>query len=167
MTDFEGQHAWITGGGSGIGLATARRFVDAGAKVTIVGRDAEKLAKSAEHLGSAASWQSVDVGDEAGVRDAVAEANARAPVTIAVANAGTGDAAPFFDLMAELVCRDDQSEMHAYKLQQAAYEEYYATREPLRRVHMVAAAKHMAGIAQLRPQTVYPQTLALAGVAAH
>jgi hypothetical protein len=68
---------------------------------------------------------------------------------------------PFFDLMAELVCRDDQSEMHAYKLQQAAYEEYHATREPFRRVHMVAAAKHLAGVVQLRPQTVYASARAL------
>ena len=74
------------------------------------------------------------------------------------------DAAPFLDLMAELVCRDDQSEMHAYKLQQAAFEEYAASREPFRRVHLVAAAKHAACVARLRPRTVHPRArAALAG----
>ena len=72
-----------------------------------------------------------------------------------------GDPAPFLASMAELVCRDDQSEMHAYKMQQAAFEEYAATREPLRRVHLVAAAKHAACVARLRPRTVWPRACAL------
>ncbi len=71
------------------------------------------------------------------------------------------DPAAFFDLMAEQVCRDDQSEMHAYKMQQAAYEEFYATREELRGVHLVAAAKHAATVARLNPKTVYPRARAL------
>ena len=71
------------------------------------------------------------------------------------------DPAVFFDLMAEQVCRDDQSEMHAYKMQQAAYEEFYATREELRGAHLVAAAKHAATVARLNPKTVYPRARAL------
>ncbi len=71
------------------------------------------------------------------------------------------DPEPFFDLMAEHVCRDDQSEMHAYKMQQAAYEEYYKTRADLRGVHLVAAAKHAATVARLNPRTIYPQAQAL------
>ena len=65
------------------------------------------------------------------------------------------DAEPFFRLMAELVCRDDVSEMHAYKLQQAAYEEYHHTREPHRWVHLVSAAKHVMCVVPIRPQAVY------------
>ncbi|OMI39580.1 SDR family NAD(P)-dependent oxidoreductase [Streptomyces sparsogenes] len=38
----------ITGGGTGIGRATAQRFADAGAEVLIVGRTAERLAETAE-----------------------------------------------------------------------------------------------------------------------
>ena len=71
------------------------------------------------------------------------------------------DPAVFFDLMAEQVCRDDQSEMHAYKMQQAAYEEFYAAREELRGAHLVAAAKHAATVARLNPKTVYPRARAL------
>ena len=72
--------------------------------------------------------------------------------------------APFFDLMAEQVCRDDQSEMHAYKMQQAAYEEFYATRDELRDVHLIAAAKHAATVARLDPRTIYPRACALIAV---
>ena len=63
--------------------------------------------------------------------------------------------------MAEQVCRDDQSEMHAYKMQQAAYDEFYATRNELRDVHLIAAAKHAAVVSRLGPRTIYPTTLAL------
>ena len=71
------------------------------------------------------------------------------------------DPEAFFDLMAEQVCRDDQSEMHAYKLQQAAYDEFYATRSELRDVHLISAAKHAAVVSRLGPRTIYPSTLAL------
>ena len=115
--------------------------------------------------GSIAGQPIVDLRTLTGsIADLVAPPSVAETVALASQYAELGyDAAPFFDLMAELVCRDDQSEMHAYKLQQAAFEEYHATREPLRRVHMVAAAKHLAGIVQLRPQTVYPRALAVLG----
>ena len=71
------------------------------------------------------------------------------------------DPKPFFELMAQHVCRDDQSEMHAYKMQQATYEEFYKTRDELRGLHLVAAAKHAATVARLNPRTIYPKTRAL------
>lgn len=43
--------AVVTGGGSGIGLAVAERFVSEGARVVISGRNAEKLQRAAEKLG--------------------------------------------------------------------------------------------------------------------
>ncbi|MFP2904769.1 SDR family oxidoreductase [Pyxidicoccus sp. 3LFB2] len=46
--------AVITGGNSGIGLATAQLFVEQGARVVILGRDEKTLAKAAEQLGPAA-----------------------------------------------------------------------------------------------------------------
>ena len=64
----------------------------------------------------------------------------------------------FFGRMAELTCRDDYSEMHAYKLHQAAYEEYLATRRELRWVHLVSAARHVASVVRLEPKPVYWRT---------
>ena len=46
--------AIITGGGTGIGLATARAFCQEGAKVILFGRRKEKLEKAVENLGSSA-----------------------------------------------------------------------------------------------------------------
>jgi len=42
----------ITGGSSGIGKATAKMFVDNGAKVVITGRDAQKLKLVAKEIGA-------------------------------------------------------------------------------------------------------------------
>lgn len=50
MGKLEGKIALITGGNSGIGLATARRFVAEGARVAITGRDAATLAAAANEL---------------------------------------------------------------------------------------------------------------------
>lgn len=51
MSKLEGKVAVVTGGSSGIGLATAERFVAEGARVFIVGRRAVELERAAERLG--------------------------------------------------------------------------------------------------------------------
>lgn len=51
MGKLEGKVALITGGSSGIGLATARLFHTEGAKVVITARDSEKLEKVAREIG--------------------------------------------------------------------------------------------------------------------
>lgn len=45
---LEGQEAIITGGSSGIGLAIAKKMIECGARVTIIGRNPEKTKKAAE-----------------------------------------------------------------------------------------------------------------------
>lgn len=47
---LKGQTAFVTGGGSGIGLGIAKRFAEQGANVVILGRSAEKLAAAAADL---------------------------------------------------------------------------------------------------------------------
>ena len=57
---FEGKVALVTGASSGIGRATARRFVDGGAAVALVGREREALEETAAAAGGVAA---VIVGD--------------------------------------------------------------------------------------------------------
>lgn len=89
-------HAFITGGGSGIGLACAAALAADGALVTIVGRDTEKLADAVaaltQRLPRAPGFfaHECDVSDEASVARAVDAAQARAQLSIGVANAGVG-----------------------------------------------------------------------------
>lgn len=94
----EGRHAVVTGGGSGIGAATAAALVRAGARVTLMGRDAAKLEAQREALSDAGevSAVSVDVTQEAAVTAAFAEAATRlGAVDVLVNNAGQAQAAPF------------------------------------------------------------------------
>jgi meso-butanediol dehydrogenase/(S,S)-butanediol dehydrogenase/diacetyl reductase len=58
---FEGKVALVTGGASGIGLATARRFAKEGARVMIGDIDAELGERIANELGDGAGFQAVDV----------------------------------------------------------------------------------------------------------
>jgi NAD(P)-dependent dehydrogenase (short-subunit alcohol dehydrogenase family) len=95
-----GQVALITGGGSGIGLACARALAADGAAVVLAARNAERLAASADDLRAEfpdvdISTAGCDVTDEASVEAACAEAALVGPLTIVVANAGTGSAGPF------------------------------------------------------------------------
>lgn len=97
MANLTGKNAFITGGGSGIGLACAEYFAARGANVLIMGRNEEKLSKAAEALKS--SYPDVSIQTYAGdvsVEDDVAAAVSKAGETldIAVANAGTGGLSP-------------------------------------------------------------------------
>ncbi len=99
MTALSGQHAFITGGGSGIGLACARAFLRDGASVTLVGRTEKKLVEAVAGLSGKANGEVnyivADITDENAIETAVKKANAKSPLSIAVANAGTGSAGPF------------------------------------------------------------------------
>lgn len=81
--------ALITGGNSGIGLATARLFVAEGAKVTITGRNKETLAAAAKELGPNAFAVVADVNDVAATEAAVKQAAEKfGKLDIVFANAG-------------------------------------------------------------------------------
>src|SRR4051812_42464151 len=66
-TSLDGASVVVIGGSSGIGLATARMAVEAGARVTIAGRDADRLAAARADLGGSVTAISADVGDEGAV----------------------------------------------------------------------------------------------------
>ncbi len=71
------------------------------------------------------------------------------------------DAGVYFDRLAEVACRDDFTEMHALKHFQAIVDEYYATSEPYRWLHLVSAAKSAAVIHAGKEHTVYQQARSL------
>jgi len=64
---LNGRKVLITGGASGIGLATARRFVAEGARVALLDRDTGSLEQAIQALGDAAVAVHADVMDEAKV----------------------------------------------------------------------------------------------------
>src|ERR1700744_1960460 len=81
--------AFITGGNSGIGLATARLFVAEGAKVTITGRNKETLQQAAKELGPNALAIVADANDVAATEAAVKQAAEKfGKLDIVFANAG-------------------------------------------------------------------------------
>jgi len=72
VTDrFDGRLALVTGGASGIGLATARLLAERGATVALLDVDADALARAADEIGAAAR-AAADVRDPDAVRGAVA-----------------------------------------------------------------------------------------------
>ena len=90
-----GQHAIVTGGGTGIGAAIARALAAEGAKLTLVGRRREKLEETAESIGSALVCPAdVTVREEIDRAFALAR-EAQGPLTILVNNAGAAESAPF------------------------------------------------------------------------
>ena len=63
MPALQGKIAIITGGSSGIGLATAKRFVKEGAYVFMTGRRQAELDQAVAEIGSKCDWRSGDVSN--------------------------------------------------------------------------------------------------------
>jgi 3-hydroxybutyrate dehydrogenase len=88
------QHALVTGGGRGIGREIASVLAQAGATVTVLGRNRATL-DAAVAAGAAHFVAVADVADQAAISAVIAEASARQPIDILVANAGIAESAPF------------------------------------------------------------------------
>lgn len=68
---LENARVLILGGTSGIGLATASAVLGEGARVTITGRDADRLASASKVLGENAQCVQLDASDETGTKDLI------------------------------------------------------------------------------------------------
>jgi 3-dehydrosphinganine reductase len=106
MVNFRNAHVLITGGSSGIGLATARVAVDRGARVSLVARRPDLLdaaATSMRAAGGTVVVAAADVVDAAQVDTAVsALTDALGPVDIAICSAGQARPGYFQELDPEL-----------------------------------------------------------------
>jgi NAD(P)-dependent dehydrogenase (short-subunit alcohol dehydrogenase family) len=92
MTRLQGKTAVITGGGTGIGLAAAQRFIDEGAFVYIFGRRQDALDAALARLGGnarAVRGSVIDLADLDRLFDTVKAE--RGTLDILLANAGTGE----------------------------------------------------------------------------
>src|SRR5947208_1507356 len=91
MQHLQGKTALITGGGSGVGLATARLFLKEGAVVAIAGRDGEKLKRAAAELKGVDNLitHAADVADAKQSAEMVRAVTAKfGRIDVLVANAG-------------------------------------------------------------------------------
>jgi hypothetical protein len=70
------------------------------------------------------------------------------------------DASALITRLAEIVCHDNFTEMHAFKHHQAVVEEFYATRTPWRGLHLVAGAQ-AAAISFGKNMEIYEEALEL------
>lgn len=90
----------VTGGSAGIGKATAKLLVEAGAKVVITGRNTDKLNRVAEEIG--AIPLAFDVSDYAHIpAKAAAVVEALGGIDVLVNNAGIGDFPAMGDITIE------------------------------------------------------------------
>jgi NAD(P)-dependent dehydrogenase (short-subunit alcohol dehydrogenase family) len=100
---LKGKVAVITGGNSGIGLATAKEFVEQGAKVVISGRDQKTLTEVAQELGPEALAVRADVGRLADIDKLFAAVRAKfGRIDVLFVNAGIGKFSPLEEVTEEL-----------------------------------------------------------------
>ena len=94
--------AIVTGGASGLGLATAKKFIEQGIRTVIIGRNEQKLAEVAYQLGELCSYKSYDLSQTAGIPALVASIVQEFGVPgILINNAGINHKKPFTEVTDE------------------------------------------------------------------
>ncbi|GIW37965.1 MAG: 3-hydroxyacyl-CoA dehydrogenase [Meiothermus sp.] len=91
-----GKHAVVTGGGRGIGAAIAAELAQAGARLTLMGRNRSGLEARAQQMNAEVHIETCDVTNSEEVQRAFGAAQkALGPITILVNNAGQAESQPF------------------------------------------------------------------------
>jgi NAD(P)-dependent dehydrogenase (short-subunit alcohol dehydrogenase family) len=104
MASLSGKTAVITGGNSGIGYATAERFIQDGATVIITGRDAGRVQEAADKLG--ATGLIADVGSVSAIEDLAAQLKSKVgTIDVLFVNAGVFEPAPVGSVSEEMFDR--------------------------------------------------------------
>jgi NAD(P)-dependent dehydrogenase (short-subunit alcohol dehydrogenase family) len=101
MGKLQGKVAVVTGGTTGIGFATAKRFVDEGAYVFITGRRQKELDEAVKAIGSEVAGVRGDVSKLQDLDRLYETVKAKGKIDVLVANAGTGEFAPLASLTEE------------------------------------------------------------------
>ncbi|MBV0896127.1 SDR family NAD(P)-dependent oxidoreductase [Microbacterium sp. NC79] len=94
---LENSATLVTGGASGLGLATAKELITAGARVTILDLPTSAGEQVAAELGNGTTFVAADVTDADAVERAVAQANCELPLRAVVHCAGRGGAVRLVD----------------------------------------------------------------------
>jgi len=95
MKRLEGKVAVVTGGNSGIGLATAKRFLDEGAKVAISGRNQKTLDEAVKTLGNGVFAVKSDTAKLAEIEKFLGEVSKKfGKIDVLFVNAGVAKFAP-------------------------------------------------------------------------
>jgi NAD(P)-dependent dehydrogenase (short-subunit alcohol dehydrogenase family) len=98
MRRLEGKVAVVTGGNSGIGLASAKRLLDEGARVAIAGRSQKTLDEAVKYLGNGTLAVQTDVAKLADLDKLYAAVSKKlGKIDILFVNAGVANFAPFAD----------------------------------------------------------------------
>jgi len=101
MGKLQGKVAVVTGGTTGIGFATAKRFVDEGAYVFITGRRQKELDEAVKAIGSNVAGFRGDVSILQDLDRLYETVKAKGKIDVLVANAGIGEFAPLASLTEE------------------------------------------------------------------
>jgi NAD(P)-dependent dehydrogenase (short-subunit alcohol dehydrogenase family) len=104
MASLSGKTAVITGGNSGIGYATAERFIQDGATVIISGRNAGRVQEAADKLG--ATGLVADVGSVSAIEDLATQLKSKVgTIDVLFVNAGVFEPAPVGHVSEEMFDR--------------------------------------------------------------
>lgn len=105
MTTLDGAHVVITGGSSGIGLATAREVATRGARVSLLARDEARLAEAAASVGAVAT-ASADIAHPDALRAAIGAVVAKGGPCDVLLTAAGGSHPGYFEQLDDGVFRD-------------------------------------------------------------